>query len=530
MSKYFFVITGPSACGKTTLLERGVTNKFWEIAQKYSTREERMGGQFDDIKTMSKDEIYASNVLDYRYIMNDNVYAFSSGEIISKLNGKNGQPAVNVAIVCSDLGIIRKLRQDTNLKNRLVVLFISTVPTTKQVTKAWLKRQSGIAYSKNNAQHEPVPSFNKLNDFSKKLCNIVDKYYNHQIDSTQTQSFQSFSDTFQNLYEHYVELMPSSDSYKRRIRNIDKFYYKYVEEIAFFDYTILNFFDPADEGNLQNEKMTEQVKNIIKHIDFNTNAAPSLRKFGDNALFFICAPKRAGKAILFSNLNLMSRDSIEIVRKIALREDKNTEAELKKGKGDGFGLSETYWMFDSKEEETFKNLENAKYAAGEESAWDGNENLTTVVDVLLSKASERVNDLIVKKAPPGFVKQEYNFKEWYWHFQGNYYAVDTNSILNAKKHNIVISNMDQLDAAKEWAKKAGKIFVPIFLVFVDYEESSKNFHTLQNTSNGEKINTQIFKTIDNYYSKVGEFRHVILNNGIAEDVHDQISNIISQYK
>ncbi len=71
MDKYFFVITGPSACGKTTLLESGKKNKLWEPAQKFSTRSERHGNQFDDIKTMSKDDIYDSTDIDYRYIMND---------------------------------------------------------------------------------------------------------------------------------------------------------------------------------------------------------------------------------------------------------------------------------------------------------------------------------------------------------------------------------------------------------------------------------------------------------------------------
>lgn len=524
--KHFFVITGPSACGKTTLLKRGRDKEFWKLATKYSTRDERLGDDFDDIIHLSKDEIYESETIDYRYIMNDNIYAFSSADILQYLRD-NETEASNVAIVCSDLGIIRRLKHDPNLKDYLVVLFISTVPATKQVTKAWLDRESGIAYNSGDKVH---PNFDKLNNLNAAMRAKIDTYYS-DYSQGECQSFEKFSDELQSLYEEYVSLMPKSSSYKRRIRNIDKFYYKYVEEIGFFDYTILNFFDPAGD-KLEDERMTCQVDNIIKYLD-NGGTAPAKRQFGNNALFFICAPKRAGKAILFSNLNLMSRDKIEIVRKIALREDKNNEEDLKLGKGDGFGLSETYWMFDSQNDREYEELERLKKESGDECNWDNNEQITNCVQELLTKANVRVNNMVQEKMGENFKPQNYSFTDWYWHFQGNYYAVDTASIVNSNKHSIVISNIDQLEKAMEWAKEANKIFVPIFLVYVDFYNRSKEYHMSlypDEPEKGIKMNERIFETIDNYYANIGKFRHVILNNGIAEDVHDQISNIINQYK
>ena len=538
--KHFFVITGPSACGKTTLLQKGEEQGLWEHALKYSTRDSRSGEFFDDITHRSKDEIYASTEFNYRYIMNDNIYAFSSAEILSRLRGHSNQPSKNVAIVCSDLGIIRKLRVDLELKDSLVVLFVSTVPAIKQVTKAWLNRVSASANANSspNANEHSTDAgnatsfyrFELLNELTKKLDIPIGTLYDDSTPTEGGQSFETFSETLQDLYEEYVDVMPLSNSYKQRIRNIDKFYYKYIEEIAFFDYTILNFFDPAQEGKTENQKMTYQVKSIINFLRSRTAFSPSKRRYSDNALFFICAPKRAGKAILFSNLNLISRDKIEIVRKIALREDKNTTEALKKGKGDGYGLSETYWMFDSKDDVEYKNLEKLKSEAGDEKDWDINNALSAKIQCLLVAANDRVNDLIKKNVPLGFSRQEYDFTKWYWLFQGNYYAVDTNSILSAQKHSIVISNIDQLAVASSWAEKANKTFVPIFLVYVDYEESSLVYHTKYDSIGGKKTNDKIFRTISDYYGNIGEFRHVILNNGIAEDVHDQISNIINQYK
>lgn len=549
--KYFFVITGPSACGKTTLLQRGEEKKFWKTADKVSTRDKRKGVEFDDIVTMSKDEIDSQKDLDYRYIMNDNIYAFSSIKIVMMLDGRQGSPATNVAIVCSDLGTIRKLKEDIHLKDRLVVLFISTVPATKQVTKAYLKRAADDAREAKDSLIKDIDDttiyrfrqesdFDEINILIHELQNTIKANYSFE-DSNH--SFQLFSEKLQTLYEHYVELMPSSNSYKRRIRNIDKFYYKYVEEIGFFDYTILNFFDPTSEGiTISSEKMTKQVANIIKHIQENEENAPAKRKRTGKALFFICAPKRSGKAILFSNLNLMSKDSIEIVRKIALREDKNSISEIKKGKGDGFRLSETYWMFDSKNDDDFIFLEHAKQVAGEEKNWNNNEDLNEKVKNLLLKANERVNLLIDKRILELngsqkntqdkiiLQKREHKFDEWFWHFQGNYYAVDTCAIFDERKHSIVISNMDQLEEAKKWAEKAGKLFIPIFLVYVDFFENSKRYHEKHDSINGENTNIKIFETINDYYEKIGHFCHVILNNGIAEDVHDQISNIIGLYE
>ena len=526
--KHFFVITGPSACGKTTLLRLGERNNLWKVAEKYTTRERREGEYPDDTTKRGKEEIYKDSELDFRYIMNKYIYAFSGRKIERDLIGDNQVPGRNVAIVCSDLGTIRKLKRDSRFENRLVVLFIATVPTTAHVTKAWLKREADTAYSRdrNKLEDISVNAFSHLNEAIEGLPPKISHFYdNSRITRNETQSFQEFSDKLQQLYQQYVDLMPNSDSYKARIRNIDKFYYKYIEEIACFDYTILNFFNPTASGNVDDEKMTRQVKNIISCLP--ENRVPNERN--KKALFFICAPKKSGKSILFSNLNLMSRTEIEIVKKIALRYDKNTKEDLLSEKGDGYGRSETYWMFD-KENETHINgvklLNELKSSAGDEENWDTHTPLVNYVASLLPSACNRIKELFPtsENADDAAARDViYDFTKWYWHFQGNYYAVDTNAILNEEKHSVLISNIGQLSNARAWAEKAKKLFVPIFLVYVDYDERARNYY-------GGDTYEKIQETIESYYDKIGEFRHVILNTGINEDVHDQISNIIRRYQ
>jgi hypothetical protein len=98
----------------------------------------------------------------------------------------------------------------------------------------------------------------------------------------------------------------------------------------------------------------------------------------------------------------------------------------------------------------------------------------------------------------------------------------------------MISNMQQLNAAKE---KVGDRLVPIFLTFVSNNKSNREFH-LSNVGEGKVHKTKdgakkTLKEIDSiragYYENIGAFRHVLLNSGIDEDLHDQIVNIVRLY-
>lgn len=540
--KYFFVITGPSACGKTTLLQYGSNFKIWRWADKYSTRPRREGNQFDDIvEQLSTQEIYESRRLDFRYIMNGNIYAFSSEEILSELKKSENDcgddcHTGHIAIICSDLRTIKKLQKHSELSKHLIVLFVSSVSNIQQVTKAWLKREQET-YTFNSKETQIEKNFNVLNDCIESMkTELVGSYFEKEEGKT---NFIEFSTKFQNLYAEYIKVMPKSNSYMQRIRNIDKFYYKYIEEIGDFDYTILNFFNIADD-DVNSQQMTLQVKSILKYLDKNPDKTPYYRRESrtrdknQKYLFFICAPKMSGKAILFSNLNLLSKDKISIIRKMAFRINKNQQSDLARNKGDGYGLSETYWMF--KNEKQYNEFISKK----ESSEFD------TYFQKKLKAASNRIRELICESIRERLAKdsknthiynkqlleeetREYDFTKWWWNFQGTYYAIDTKE-LYADKHSIIISNMDQLEKASKIAVDCKKILVPIFLVFVDYKEHTKTYYKELTTSqDAEEKTNKVFKTIDDYFEHIGEFRHVILNTGIPEDVHDQISNILNLY-
>lgn len=584
--RHLYIITGPSACGKTTLLLIGKNEGLWVPASKISTRKQRTGTQYDDISaTYTASEIYENPRYDYKYIMNGNIYAFSSGDILERLAENN-----NVAIICSDLGTIKKIQNDSILQKYVVVLFVSAVPAMEQITKAWLDREKRTIVGELNDAANDLRmrceiiqknqlDFKELNDITSSLPNQVESLFNlGESDENNLNSYENFSSKFIKLYDKYLEMMPKSSSYRTRIRNMDKFYYKYIEEIGYFDYNIINFFNP-EKTALEYDKtnfylytnMTTQIKNIITYLNNDANAkidSPFMRRTrrnisnnyensiantynkepknggDDKYLFFICAPKRSGKAILLSNLNLLSREKIEIVRKIAMRENKNTEEELRLGKGDGYKLSETYWMFDDVKDEDYLELIRLQKGRPETIV-----ELDKHLNKLWSAASNRINQLVeasIKNSSTDdnnkkFIEREHKFDDWNYEFQNTFYGIDICAIENKNKHSIVISNIDELERAKNIADKYEKVLVPIFLVYVDYKEHSLNYHysllKRENPNMGDDelmkkasaLNEKIYKVIDNYCQNISKFHHVILNNGINEDVHDQISNIINLY-
>lgn len=551
---YLFIITGPSACGKTTLLFRGEAERLWTRLNKYSSRERRQGDQHDDITdTCLPQTIYESSEMDYRYIMNGNIYAFKSSEILRTLENDN------CALICSDLGIIRRLKEDPKIRERVVVLYVAAVPAISQITSAYLNRlketnkkrlrECRDADSYNEIIQNNSKDFSSLESRLAMLNNMrIRTYFNlttNQFDENENETFEKFSRNFRKVFDEYERAMPEPEKYKRRIRSIDKFHYKYIEEIGYFDYTILNFFDQEND-NVNDEQMTRQVKKIVHELNNDDSLSPYRRQKNRSEkdkkyLFFICAPKMSGKAILLSNLNLLSKDKIEIIRKMAFRENKNNEEDIKRGKGDGYGLSETYWMFDNTEDKNFKEFKAQKDSYQENDGF-----LTSnYFHECLKIADRRVNNLVAseisRQNKDTNSKRKHDFTKWFWEFQGNYYAIDYNGIKDPSKHGVIISNMAQLQEARNFASKVKKVLVPIFLVYVDYKERSLEFHksyirkkhpTLSEgevTAKAESLNKKIFDTIDDYYKNIHYFHHVILNNGVDEDVHDQISNIIRLY-
>jgi hypothetical protein len=138
------------------------------------------------------------------------------------------------------------------------------------------------------------------------------------------------------------------------------------------------------------------------------------------------------------------------------------------------------------------------------------------------------------------------YNTWNWRFHDKYYGIDLDAIQKQGKDRcekegrktipvIMISNMQQLNAAKEIV---GNRLVPIFLTFVGNNKSNREFH-LSNVGKGKVHKTKYdakktLKEIDSiragYYENIGAFRHVLLNSGIDEDLHDQIINIVRLYR
>ena len=101
---------------------------------------------------------------------------------------------------------------------------------------------------------------------------------------------------------------------------------------------------------------------------------------------------------------------------------------------------------------------------------------------------------------------------------------------------IMISNMRQLDRARELY---GKRLVPIFLTYVSSDNENDEYHldkarieegVYKNQKEAEDTVQEIKDIKEEYFKNIGKFRHVLLNSGVAEDLHDQIINIVRLYQ
>ena len=242
MANRIYILSGGSGAGKTVLLNSILEkNPNTSITPpKYSDREKRNSD--DDIKTIATDD-FNKEEYTFVYSMNNHTYGFRSVDIIDCL--KKGK---NVFIIISDLRIIKDFKK--YFGSLVTVIYIFRNMSESDLNKILETR---------NKQNEEK---NKQTDISKDTENKIRK---------------------------------------SRLYLIQR---QYVENIALFDYVILN------RTNKQKE-MFEQLLNIV---DAYSKGQVIPRSKGP-VIFLIAAASGAGKRTLMQAMYTLGKRTIKVIQK-----------------------------------------------------------------------------------------------------------------------------------------------------------------------------------------------------------------------
>lgn len=562
--------------------------RYWEKADKHSTRLPRVGERdcagYSDVNTpnilssdsydeiLEKKERKRNEIIEdcnIIYYMNGELYGFDTSKILRQLE------KTHVAIVLSDLGVIKQLKENPSyeLTDRIVTLYISSCVNKNELTDVWLsryrdfqgnKKDENDFISRDTISHKDIDAL--LEELEKRMSDLS------QVSLANTsEGYERFKDFYfklEKLVEIQETLVPDNESYSVRVDRLKNFYFKYIIDIGLFDYVILNYFDERKDDPID-EKMSLQAKNIIDYIEETNNKREekgqsylsyNAKLRPQDAVFFVCAAPRSGKNILMKNLHIMSEKQIYVVRKQGLREKKDSDGQDKMmpliERRDG--ETDDEFTIRRREIEKFIDKANREYNSYMSEVND----LEKEIENLNCEADEKEYIILGKRAKLKRIESQFSgtrerllseaqdffdseFRQWNWRFHETYYGIDLPTIrMYGKKERekieepvipvIMISNMDELEKAQELL---GDRLVPIFLTYVATDESNHEYHMgLVGRNGGYKDKDEASKKLNEinyvrnqYYKNIGKFRHVLLNSGIEEDMHDQIINIVRLY-
>ena len=202
-----FVLAGPSAVGKSTVLSKMVEEGLCKLVIKYSDREDRKS-IFDDIQSVSKEQIrkFCTEVL---YEMYGNLYGFDIDTIKEDLY-KN-----HLITICSDFVSIKKMKNIFNKNFTAIFIYLQNI-SVENLLKAFSERKK-ISFS------------NELFELAKKLSEIL-KIENNAGYNDLEKSFKSMM----------KECLPISDyeEFIKRYECLINFNKKYTKNKDLFEHTI----------------------------------------------------------------------------------------------------------------------------------------------------------------------------------------------------------------------------------------------------------------------------------------------------
>ncbi len=518
-----YVLSGPSACGKTTLMNSVLKNNSSLIAvQKYGTRRRRMAkdGIEDDVCQAFNEPIPKS--------INSSLINTDLLKKLTKFYSLLGEELkLKKGIIKNDKQNLSHLLEDFGLR-------IPTISIGEK--KYWddfgdqikLRGNIDIAYALNKGQYgictknvdyvlengnnaitilSDFRIIRRLQDIFKNRIVII--YIASAVDPSKLEKIQigrhginlslenslrkkvdrlnasirikkwgNVARWIHELNDDWRNTKPNADNTAVRAERIKTFHTRYIDNITLFDYVILNY----NEGHP--EDMTVQFNNIFigQQRFYNIKKSP---------LFVVSAASNAGKGTMMEMLNLIGSDRVQILSKIAKRKEKGND------KNDGMLAIGTsinppkkwpYWP-----------------------EWWSNEMIDT--------------------AKKHNFPNEYDFS-WTFHGKSVHYAVSDKEIqYNFKKNKaqIVISNTDQIE---EFIQRYGDRVVFILLYRLSSVEDTQIYYEINEGLSPQNAKTragEVNNVLKEYMKKIEYFNHVILNTTRPEDLYDQIFQLIEHY-
>ena len=308
---YLFVLVAASAVGKSELINKLKSESLWKNISKYSTRDNR--GVNDDVvkitdpATVEKEIKYPNNVRHIRmeyiqricgngkgvvYYKNSNIYGINIDEII------NGLTISNLVVVISDFHVIHELRKDDRLRYRIKILYIASTVDERELLKRFKSRES-IDFSEQSTK--TLKTINNI----EKMCSVLSS-------AARLKYLSKIEEVLPLLNEQWNNYLPYFDTIKTRSLNIRMLYNRYIDNIAYIDYAILNFYDL--------EYMFKQVRSIINNLSCR-------RQVKSPPVFMVCSAVSSGKGTLMEIIGDLGtvNNNISITTKYAKRDKRATD-------------------------------------------------------------------------------------------------------------------------------------------------------------------------------------------------------------
>jgi guanylate kinase len=275
------VLYGPSGSGKSEVASRfeNYLGSRSYRPNKLTTRDGRSG--VDDVQSSSKDELLEC---DLAYALNGEIYGFRSIEISEALDRDQW-----VVLIASDLSVVERLRQ--RFSGLCVVIYVSSPVNRTKLLAIHLQRHvKAISTDEREAlaaAAQRLLSAARVGTWSEALAAI---------------------DRVDTAWEQAVE---NSKQLNVRASKLTVMHARYIDHIATFDHTILNY------GSL--EDLARQADTLLAKYDSGElPRKPGVAPY----LYVVAAPSGAGKKTLMEAVGLIGSRTIGLATKYALRDEK----------------------------------------------------------------------------------------------------------------------------------------------------------------------------------------------------------------
>lgn len=450
-----YILSGASGSGKTTLLNNicGIGCAPFDDsleavrAPKYSERKRR--NENDDIIHVERVDL---DNFDLAYVINNTRYGLRYNEILELL--ATGRDAF---IVLSDFRVVRRVKDALGDKARAI--YISSAIDADRLRRIQQERH-GFSPDENQKK-------------------ILAYHFARAGAAARLDWWDKVSKCVGELEADWRAYATDARSTEIRAEKIRTFHIKYIEHINLFDHVILNYTEDKPE------EMSEQARSILR----GAKGGPA-GSVAHPPIFVVAAASGAGKGTLIETLNLIAKDEVKIVSKVALRRPKDGD------RRDGM-------------------LALLREDGDPEPRWP-----------------EWWSDSMIRSGEAGQIPDDYDLR-WSFHAGSTEYAISHQEVernLEAGRPQIFVSNMNQFDRFRElWPDNV--VFVYLHRLITD--EDHRTMVKEKWADDPEQARVRILErreVHEDYLLRIGEFHHVLLNTTYQEDLYDQMFSILESYR